>query len=431
MRRMLIIAAVAAASCAPRARWGHTLREWDGLIADFERQESPFIGSSEKTGVECLAGKAIAGRCSLKVQLETGPYPGISVTVPKDDWRPFAALVFDVLNPSEEPFKLSVRIDDQLSMSWATRLNLENWITLPAGKTRCVLPLSGVELGSIGSRGLDLSKIDSLHLFVLGVKEPLTFYLDDVRLLRAPRREAPAALIPSEVSASEGASVTRGEGGSVRIAVEGGKYPGIGFAPAVADWLGHDILSLRVDSSHGRNLVIKIRGGNGGSVQCVTGVPEGASAVTLPLHVAGRLDLSRVAEAVIFTSPSPAGTISLSDARVGGLRVPPSGVTMPEALPEGTLLELDCSGMERVGRNTGMAFFVYPPQGRPIVATPKGKGDLRQVVKLDGLRLGGVKKLPAAAYFFDHGMAHFASGRLEVRPGGRTVWRPSAGDFGH
>jgi len=443
MRRAAILAAIAAAalaaSCGPRGfRRAPRSHQRDGRLVDFEGRDNPFVASGDEKDCKIVSGtdNPLGPGRALRLTLRPWPYPGVSMEMPSggrrdlSDWSGSAALVFDCYNGSPEAAKLSVRMDDELSTGYTSRLNLENWLTLKPGRTRCVLPLAGVELGSVGSRGLDLSKVRSLHLFVLGVKKPLTLYLDAFRLEKRQRPEGiRVRVMPETLTANEGARVDRAADGSVGLSISGGRYPGFKFGPDTPDWLGYDFLEIAGDSTAARSLVLKVADHTGRSAQCVTRIGKGRFAVRMPVHLLGELDLSRVVEVVVFSTPKPEGKVtvrSLVLVRPGG--GPPA---LRGPLPEGTVLELDGSAIAEVGRNSGLAFIIWPPGRRPIVRTPRSKGDLRHVVPVEGMPLYGATTVPVAAYFFDHGMRHYASGELAVRPGKRSVWKPAAADFSH
>ncbi len=418
------------------------------IIASFERGEDPCEALADNVKVVYGKGLSTRGKCSAQVSLPPGPYPGLAIPVTREpgrrdrspeaveaaggDWSKWDALAFDTINPGESDISLSIRIDDLLSRSYSSRLNYANWAKLKPGVTSWVLPLKGLELGSIGSRGLDLKNIRTLIFFVLNVKKPMAFHIDNVRLLRGAALPAAASIIPAAVKANEGVEVTASEGGSVACKITGGRYPGFSFRPKQSDWLGYDCLRIATDADAARSMTIKVDDGSGRSEQCITGIPKGKNTTRLPLHILGHMDLTRIRRVAIFFRPEPGGTVSFGEVSLEPSRgdIPAGASPMTPAAPDGTRLELDCLGLAEVGRNTGMAFFAYPRHGRTLVATPRGKGDLRQVLPLAGMTAPG-GRLPVAAYFLDHGMRHFASFELEVKPGDRSVWKPTIKDLAH
>ncbi|MDH7569705.1 MAG: hypothetical protein QHJ73_08980, partial [Armatimonadota bacterium] len=143
------------------------------LIAGFEEDADAALVLSEQVVERTLSTEqASQGRRSLKIVLPPGQYPGVQVRVPAD-WRAHEALRFDLW--CQRPARLGIRIDDVESTGYNTRYNEEGG-ALRAGWNHVQVPLDRV------GRAVNLGKIRLLVLFLQNVTEPITLYLDHIRL---------------------------------------------------------------------------------------------------------------------------------------------------------------------------------------------------------------------------------------------------------
>jgi hypothetical protein len=126
-----------------------------------------------------------SGAASLRVDLNTDRYSGLTLKHFPGDWSRHRALRFQLYNPQAEEFELHFRIHDQQHREnnnrYTDRFNTS--LLLQPGWTELEFPLATVARAPRG-RQMDLSKIAGIVLFVGKLDEPRTFYLDDVELVR-------------------------------------------------------------------------------------------------------------------------------------------------------------------------------------------------------------------------------------------------------
>jgi hypothetical protein len=117
-----------------------------------------------------------------RVDAQRGQYPGLSVTEPYPDWRGYATLEIEVFSTSDgvEPFVLRVH-DNQHNNEHNDRFN-QNCPVHPGFQT-LRFDLEEVRSGPT-DRDLDMARIENLRLFISGLKNPLTFYVGQIRLTK-------------------------------------------------------------------------------------------------------------------------------------------------------------------------------------------------------------------------------------------------------
>lgn len=125
---------------------------------------------------------ATHGRSSLRVYLDAGQYPGVSLAWPLADWSAYDALQFDLVVTGNEPLALIVKIEDELCDDRYVDQH-HSFVTRAPGKHRVVIPLSEIAALKSGRR-MDLSRMRVIQWFVDGLPTARTMHLDNVRLIR-------------------------------------------------------------------------------------------------------------------------------------------------------------------------------------------------------------------------------------------------------
>lgn len=122
-----------------------------------------------------------AGGHWLRVDMGIGPYPGVSLPEIHRDWRDYNTLALRVFSPQTQSLTLTLRIHDaQHNNDYDDRLNQR--LSIQPGINDLVINLNDVA-SAPKNRRMDLSQIQSLMLFVVSPKQPLTVYVDEIRLL--------------------------------------------------------------------------------------------------------------------------------------------------------------------------------------------------------------------------------------------------------
>ncbi len=126
---------------------------------------------------------------SLRIELGTERFSGVSLNRLPADWRRFDTLSVSLFNPGSEPLPLTLRINDlkheRGDNAYADRYNTS--LLLQPGPNRFELPLSEVA-GAPRQRAMDMGRIHRVMLFAVNLPEPRVVYLQDLRL-RAMTRD--------------------------------------------------------------------------------------------------------------------------------------------------------------------------------------------------------------------------------------------------
>ncbi len=162
------------------------------VLADFETPFEPerWMGFSRFERSKETAG---GGNYSLKIALSNNAtYSGLFLTYFPSDWQGFQTWHFSVFNPDEADLKLTVRAHDvshpDNGFHFDDRYNKR--MMFKEGWTHVAIPLS--DLGNAPeTRKMDLSHMINVGLFATRLKEPRTFFLDNVYLSPSRGTESP------------------------------------------------------------------------------------------------------------------------------------------------------------------------------------------------------------------------------------------------
>lgn len=128
---------------------------------------------------------ALYGSRSLRVKLGTETYSGFSLAYMPGNWESYSALRFAVYNPQPNDVLLTTRIHDTPharsdNMLYEDRYNRR--FTIYSEKWTIIsIPLGDVE-ASPENRKMDMKNISNIGFFVTREPEPLTLYIDYIRL---------------------------------------------------------------------------------------------------------------------------------------------------------------------------------------------------------------------------------------------------------
>lgn len=123
------------------------------------------------------------GNASLRVELGTGLYSGVSLAYFPGDWRGYRFLNMDVLNPSPEEIVVTVRVHDRLHEGGEQRYEdrFNKTFRLKPGWSDIRIGLGELARAPAG-REMDLARIRAVGLFATKLQYGRTIYLDSVRL---------------------------------------------------------------------------------------------------------------------------------------------------------------------------------------------------------------------------------------------------------
>jgi VanZ family protein len=151
------------------------------LLSDFETvfEEDRWKGDKLLNVVEGLARN---GRHSLKVQLTTDTYSGVSLFYFPGNWEGFENLYISVFLPEEGQLELVSRVhDSEHNNEYTDRFNRS--FVLETGWNDLVISLVDIQNGPV-DRLLNMNKIENLGFFVMGQEKERIIYIDHIYLGR-------------------------------------------------------------------------------------------------------------------------------------------------------------------------------------------------------------------------------------------------------
>jgi len=152
------------------------------VLADFE---TPWETSRWGGDAELARDRLYSynGSYSLKIELNTSTYSGVSLNYFPADWSEFKYLRFDLFNPSDTALKVTCRIHDALHAENELRYNdrFNRSYRVEPGWNPIGIPLADVTKAP-QTRTMDLQAIQDFSIFAVRLSQPQILYLDNVRL---------------------------------------------------------------------------------------------------------------------------------------------------------------------------------------------------------------------------------------------------------
>jgi len=150
------------------------------LIGDFEKRQD--LRAWEISGRAGLSKRHVThGEYSARIRLPAADWPGLATRNPPGDWSGFDALAFEIYSESARAHPFTLRIDDASSTGYGSRYN--EAFALRPGANRFEIPLTGLRT-SDKRRIIDTRRITRFAIFLSRPQEPVTLYVDWVRLVK-------------------------------------------------------------------------------------------------------------------------------------------------------------------------------------------------------------------------------------------------------
>ena len=124
-----------------------------------------------------------SGQSSLRVNLNTDQYSGVSLQYIPQNWNGFSQFQFCAYNPSARPLSITCRIHDTIHTTGVQRYSdrFNRTYTLHHGWNTITIPLRDIQTAP-DTRMMDLGHIRAIGIFATRLPHPRLMYLDDVRL---------------------------------------------------------------------------------------------------------------------------------------------------------------------------------------------------------------------------------------------------------
>ena len=154
------------------------------ILCDFESAWTLRFAGVSDAEMDLVAPPAPCGpnggNRTARVTLHPATYPGFGIREPYPDWTGYEELALDVYSELPGDLLLELRIHDAVhDQTWADRFN--RTLVVHPGCNAVRVRLSDVRAAPRG-REMDMARIRGVVLFVDGLEEPRTLYLDSFRL---------------------------------------------------------------------------------------------------------------------------------------------------------------------------------------------------------------------------------------------------------
>ncbi|MBN2089700.1 hypothetical protein JW964_08800 [candidate division KSB1 bacterium] len=161
-----------------KIRWQYQFPQ----IASFEGYwELKRWAPNPETTFEISSQHATHGNCSLKVRTGIFSYPGLVLDYLPTNWSPHQHFAFSIFNPAEQAFHLHVRLDnDSMNAGKGDRIYLTPKIE--PGLNVIKFELNKIQKRDSEKPPFDLENISRIVFFINRPREPMEFYLDNIRL---------------------------------------------------------------------------------------------------------------------------------------------------------------------------------------------------------------------------------------------------------
>lgn len=150
------------------------------LLAGFESSIELY---GQKSTAELSAEFHTQGHYSLKLNLTTERYSGISFERLFNDWSAYKQLSVDIYNPSSLPFTLVLRVNDIVheKTGWMDEDRFNKRFQVKAGWNHLVFAIDEIQKAP-AKRLMDLSQISLIVIYAAQLPEARTIYLDNLKL---------------------------------------------------------------------------------------------------------------------------------------------------------------------------------------------------------------------------------------------------------
>jgi hypothetical protein len=156
------------------------------VLGDFERDQelSYWIPAGYLEPRPKLVSRSTenvsSGSASLRIDASVGKWPGVFLNTGSQDWSNHEALTLDFHNPGT-PFQVGIRLDDDHADSEVWGYRYDGLFTLSNGWNHISIPTIDIARGG-WRRGMNITDIRRMIIFIDAETKPRVFHLDNVRL---------------------------------------------------------------------------------------------------------------------------------------------------------------------------------------------------------------------------------------------------------
>ncbi|GAB5443985.1 MAG: hypothetical protein Fues2KO_43340 [Fuerstiella sp.] len=153
-------------------------------LASFEDHRELKSWSAVHSELQVNSDWSTDGNQSLNIQLRPSNYSGAAMIWFEADWRSYQTLLADVRNPNPFELQLVLKVFDRQHTlnKFPSSDRFERLMLLPANTQKKIsIDLSEIADGP-RNRSMDLADIRGLEFYCLGISQPATLQIDNLRL---------------------------------------------------------------------------------------------------------------------------------------------------------------------------------------------------------------------------------------------------------
>ena len=155
------------------------------VLSDFEAPYQLKRWGYKLAKLSLSESKVRSGKRSMRVDLSPGRYPGIELEHLCRNWQDYQFIEFSIYLDAEHPVDFMIKVYDLQHPDSGHNYHdrFDSRLSLTSGWNDFSMPLQWIENAPEG-RSMNMKKIVSLSIFTVNLRETITFYLDNLRLVK-------------------------------------------------------------------------------------------------------------------------------------------------------------------------------------------------------------------------------------------------------
>ena len=183
---LISILIMAVASFSPLMNAWDCVEQWRQmpLLASFERPRELGSWTTRNATIRPSTDWSTHGERSLQVDLYPAEYPAASFIWPNADWQRYQTFAVDFRNPSDIPLPLTIKVQDR-DHALSDRDRSDRFtrdVVLAPGEIRSVAIAISQIRQAPATRDMRMDQISLVQVFTSNLKDPITFFMDNLRL---------------------------------------------------------------------------------------------------------------------------------------------------------------------------------------------------------------------------------------------------------
>ena len=157
------------------------------LLASFERPLELGSWTAEDAEMTQSTEWSTNGKRSLRVDLQPAEFPGVAFVWPNADLRRYQTFAVDFRNPTDVPLPLSIEVQDRgqalsgRDSSDRSDCFYRDIVLAPGEALSVAIAISQIRQAP-ATRDMRMDQISLVQVFTSNLKDPITFFMDNLRL---------------------------------------------------------------------------------------------------------------------------------------------------------------------------------------------------------------------------------------------------------